>query len=91
MKVQNWPDDVLRDGALRQPWLDWRRNNITAVVKAVSERVRAIKPQVKISAAVFRNWSTDRDTVGAGLETLVRAGLPRFRLPDGLHRKRPPV
>jgi uncharacterized lipoprotein YddW (UPF0748 family) len=49
---------------LRQQWLDWRRSNITAVVKATSEQARAVKPKVKISAAVFRNWATDRDGVG---------------------------
>ncbi len=63
-KIANWPRDVLRDGDLRNRWLDWRRGNITAVVKATSEQARAIKPKIKISAAVFRNWSTDRDAVG---------------------------
>jgi len=60
----NWPKDVLGAGPLRQKWLDWRRNNINAVVQAVSEQARAIKPKIKISAAVFRQWNTDRDTVG---------------------------
>jgi uncharacterized lipoprotein YddW (UPF0748 family) len=64
LKVQSWPQDVLADGAARQAWLDWRRGNITAVVKAVSERARAIRPRIKISAAVFSNWAADRDGVG---------------------------
>ncbi len=64
LKVQSWPKDVLADGPVRQAWLDWRRGNITAVVKAVSERARAIRPGVKISAAVFSNWAADRDGVG---------------------------
>ncbi len=63
-EVHNWPKDALADGALRQPWLDWRRRNIDAVVEAVSRQAREIRPGIKISAAVFRNWSTDRDTVG---------------------------
>ncbi|MEI8291383.1 MAG: family 10 glycosylhydrolase [Verrucomicrobiota bacterium] len=62
--LKNWPGDVQKTGALYQQWLDWRRGNITTVVKAVSEQARAIKPNIKISAAVFRNWSVDRDTVG---------------------------
>ena len=62
--LPNWPRDVLGTGPLRQKWLDWRRSNITAVVKAVSEEARAIKPKIKISAAVFRQWNTDRDNVG---------------------------
>jgi len=64
LRVQSWPKDVLADGAARQAWLDWRRSNITAVVKAVSEQVRAIRPGLKISAAVFSNWAADRDGVG---------------------------
>jgi len=59
-----WPADVLPGGSRRQQWLDWRRDNITTVVKAVSEQARALKPKLKISAAVFRYWNVDRDTVG---------------------------
>ena len=62
--LKNWPGDVQKTGPLYQPWLDWRRSNITTVVKAVSEQARALKPNIKISAAVFRNWNVDRDGVG---------------------------
>ena len=62
--IQNWPAEARGKGPLRQQWLEWRRGNITAVVKAVSEQARAIKPKIKISAAVFRNWTSDRDSVG---------------------------
>jgi uncharacterized lipoprotein YddW (UPF0748 family) len=64
LEIQSWPKDVLADGSARQAWLDWRRSNITAVVKAVSEQARAIRPKLKISAAVFSNWAADRDGVG---------------------------
>jgi uncharacterized lipoprotein YddW (UPF0748 family) len=63
-KLLNWPQDVLGEGAFRQQWLDWRRGNITTVVKAVSAGARAIKPRIKLSAAVFPNWTSDRDGVG---------------------------
>jgi uncharacterized lipoprotein YddW (UPF0748 family) len=62
--VARWPGDVLAQGTLRQPWLDWRRENITTVVKAVSEQARGLKPKLKISAAVFPRWPTDRDAIG---------------------------
>jgi uncharacterized lipoprotein YddW (UPF0748 family) len=64
LKLLNWPQDVLGEGALRQKWLEWRRGNITAVVKAVRAGTRAIKPKLKLSAAVFPNWESDRDGVG---------------------------
>lgn len=62
--LKNWPVDVQAPGPLHQQWLDWRRSNITTVVKAVSEQARALKPNIKLSAAVFRNWTVDRDGVG---------------------------
>ena len=62
--LTNWPAAVLSPGPWHQQWLDWRRSNITTVVKAVSDQARAIKPQIMISAAVFNNWSSDRDSVG---------------------------
>lgn len=62
--VAGWPSDVLTQGALRQSWLDFRRDQITRVVAAVSEAARKIRPDIVISAAVFPNWPADRDTLG---------------------------
>lgn len=62
--VQHWPADVRAAGPLVGPWLEWRRSNISAVVQAVSTQARAVRPGIRISAAVFRDWSTDRDSVG---------------------------
>lgn len=63
-KTQNWPSEVKLDGKARREWLDFRRDNINTVVRTVSEQARKIKKDIKISAAVFSNWSTDRDGVG---------------------------
>ncbi len=62
--LTHWPQEVLADGPRRQQWLEWRRGNITAVVRSVSEQARALKPKIKLSAAVFQNWPADRDSVG---------------------------
>ena len=62
--VAAWPGGVRTPGPDRAAWLDWRRSNITAVVKAVARQARAVRPGIKISAAVFPNWRTDRDGVG---------------------------
>jgi uncharacterized lipoprotein YddW (UPF0748 family) len=64
VKPTHWPADPRNDAAIRQKWLDFRRDNITKVVAAVHESVKRQKPSVKISAAVFRNWPVDRDGVG---------------------------
>jgi len=65
-KVKRWPADVRLSGDpdLHAKWLDFRREQITAVVAAVSQRARKVRPGVKISAAVFRNWPADRDSAG---------------------------
>jgi uncharacterized lipoprotein YddW (UPF0748 family) len=79
--LKNWPQEVLAGGALRSQWLRWRRANITAVVKAVSERARAIRPSVQISAAVFPNWERDRDTIGQDWKLWCEKGYLDFVCP----------
>ncbi len=79
--LKNWPQDVLATGTLRQHWLEWRRNNITTVVRAVSEQARALKPRIKLSAAVFRNWPADRDGVGQDWKLWCEKGYLDFVCP----------
>lgn len=81
ISLQKWPRDVLVEGPLRQQWLDWRRTNITTVVKAVSEQVRSFKPRLKISAAVFTNWASDRDAVGQDWKLWCERGWVDFVCP----------
>jgi len=61
-KVENWPDDAYK-GDLRSEYRDFRCAQITRLVKATAERVRAIKPYCKISAAVFNSYPGCRDSV----------------------------
>ena len=63
-KVANWPADVRGDAGLREKWLDFRRQQITTVVAAVSAQARKVRPGIKVSAAVFGNWPADRDRIG---------------------------
>jgi len=63
-QVADWPAEIKNDKALKQQWLDFRRSNIDTVVRQVSEQARKVRPDIKISAAVFRNWPVDRDGVG---------------------------
>jgi uncharacterized lipoprotein YddW (UPF0748 family) len=80
-KIANWPADVRRVEALRAKWLDFRRENITRVVAAVSETVRKTRPKVKISAAVFSNWAVDRDKVGQDWKLWCQRGYLDFVCP----------
>jgi uncharacterized lipoprotein YddW (UPF0748 family) len=80
-EIKNWPADVLKDERLRQKWLDFRRDNITTVVAAVNLAARKAKPTIKISAAVFRNWPTDRDSVGQDWKLWCEKGYLDFVCP----------
>ena len=80
-KVANWPQDVRNDPELAQQWFDFRREQITRVVKTVSERVRKLKPEVEISAAVFRNWPQDRDKIGQDWKLWCEKGYLDFVCP----------
>jgi uncharacterized lipoprotein YddW (UPF0748 family) len=45
-------------------WVTWRQNNISDGVARVSVAARAANPNIVITAAVFRNWISDKVTVG---------------------------
>jgi uncharacterized lipoprotein YddW (UPF0748 family) len=79
--VTNWPADVLAAGALRNAFLDWRRAQITRLVAAVRADVNAVKPGVRISAAVFPNASSAFDEVGQDWRKWITDGLVDFLCP----------
>ena len=80
-KVADWPSDVRKSATLKQRWLDFRRDQITKVVAGVSQQVRKRAPGVKISAAVFRNWPSDRDSVGQDWKEWCEKGYLDFVCP----------
>jgi uncharacterized lipoprotein YddW (UPF0748 family) len=81
VSVVNWPKDLLVEGPRRNQWLEWRRSNITKVVKAVSEQARAVRPGIKISAAVFPNWVNERDNIGQDWKLWCEKGYLDFVCP----------
>ena len=80
-KVRNWPADVRIDAGLREKWLEFRREQITTVVAGVSQKARKIRPGIKISAAVFRNWPGDRDRIGQDWKVWCDRGYLDFVCP----------
>ena len=79
--LANWPAEVRAEGALRGQWLEWRRDQITLVVRGVSEQARQVRPGIRISAAVFRNWPADRDSVGQDWKVWCEKGYLDFVCP----------
>ncbi len=79
--LATWPADVRSPGELRTQWLDWRRAQITLVVRSVAEQARQVRPGIRISAAVFRNWPMDRDSVGQDWKLWCEKGYLDFVCP----------
>lgn len=75
--VINWPQEVI-SGKHSAEFADWRREQITRLVRAVSEQAHKIKPKIKISAAVF---PLRYDTVGQDWTTWVKNGYLDFLCP----------
>ena len=80
-RVADWPS-ALRDenppADLKEAWKDFRCANISAVVKGVAERVHRECPGVQVSAATFRNASSDPYEVGQDWRAWCRAGWLDF-------------
>jgi len=76
-----WPPVFKNNPDLRKKWLDFRRDQITTVVAAVSQQARKIRPGIKISAAVFSNLPTDRDRIGQDWGLWCRRGYLDFVCP----------
>jgi uncharacterized lipoprotein YddW (UPF0748 family) len=79
--VTNWPADVLATGPLRNAFLDWRRAQITRLVTAVHAEVKAIKPNVQVSAAVFPDAPSAFDDVGQDWRLWITNGIVDFLCP----------
>ena len=80
-KVENWPGDVRNNENLIDKWLSFRRRQITYVVSAVAAGAKKIRPELEVSAAVFRNWPSDRDTVGQDWKLWCERGYLDFVCP----------
>lgn len=79
--ITSWPADVLSGGPYESDYLDWKRQNITNLVQAVHDAVQLSKPDVKVSAAVFSNYSTCYDGVSQDWVDWIDKGLLDFICP----------
>jgi len=80
-KLPQWPEEASRKGRWRARWLEFRRDNISRLVEQVHREVRAQAPECKISAAVFKNYPTCRDSVGQDWALWAREGWVDFVCP----------
>ncbi len=79
--LEHWPQDVLGDSPLREEWLQFRRDNITRLVREVHDEVRRVAPDCMISAAVFKSFPRCRDDVGQDWKLWIDKGYLDFVCP----------
>lgn len=80
--IQEWPSSVLpRTGQHADAYIAWRAQQITRLVRLIHKRVRAIKPEVKISAAVFGGYPSCVTSIGQDWIAWAKAGFIDFVCP----------
>lgn len=80
LKLSKWPNDVLT-GEHAARFADWRREQITRLVRAVSEEAHKLKPKLKVSAAVWGGWKNARESIGQDARAWIEAGYLDFVCP----------
>ncbi len=84
-RLDNWPTAVSAGGSLARPWNDFRRTAITETVRRVAEAVRQVRPDAQVSAAVFSNWTSARDSVAQDWVTWAQKHYVDFICPMNYH------
>jgi len=79
VKLEKWPDDVLAE-PLREKYTQWRRDQITNLVRAVAAEARRIRPGLMVSAAVF-SWPGALEWVNQDWRQWLEEGLLDFVCP----------
>jgi len=81
VKVGNWPEDVLVSCPHHEVFQDWRREQITRVVRETYKRAHALRPDIVVSAAVFGNWPSSRVTIGQDAAAWAKEGIIDLLMP----------
>ena len=79
--IAQWPADIRNQPDLAAAWSEFRRETLNTVVEQIARQARSIQPGIKISAAVFTHWPTDRNTIGQDWATWCRKGWVDFVCP----------
>jgi len=74
--VANWPQDVI-EGSLKEAYSRWRKELLTTFVASLRDALRALAPDVQLSAALF-GWPGARETVGQDAAKWIEEGYLDF-------------
>lgn len=80
VKLAKWPEDAL-SGEHAEKFAEWRRGQITRLVRVVSEAAHKLKPKFKVSAAVWGGWKNARESIGQDAKVWIDAGDLDFVCP----------
>jgi uncharacterized lipoprotein YddW (UPF0748 family) len=80
LKDVNWPDDAKQGKRYYKKFQEAKQRLVTNVVREISERVRAKKPDMKISAAIFSSVGYAR-TIGQNWPDWIEKGYVDFVCP----------
>lgn len=78
--ASDWPTDCY-SGALKEPYREWRREQITRLVRGMRNAVNERGRKVKISAAVFSNYPGCRTSVAQDWVAWIEQGYLDFVCP----------
>jgi uncharacterized lipoprotein YddW (UPF0748 family) len=78
--VLHWPEDCY-SGPRREEYNNWRCKQITGLVEAVHREAKKLRPELKISAAVFGAYPACRDSVAQDWPEWIEAGYLDFVCP----------
>jgi uncharacterized lipoprotein YddW (UPF0748 family) len=79
-QVANWPKDCY-SGSRCDEYHQWRCKQITTLLAAVRDGAKKLRPQLKISAAVFGAYPSCRESVGQDWPEWIKAGYLDFVCP----------
>lgn len=79
-QIDTWPTAVA-SGEHKNAWTGWRVQQITRLVRLLHKRARQIKPNIKISAAVFGGYPACVTSIGQDWVAWANAGYLDFVCP----------
>lgn len=80
-KVKDWPAQVKPGGPLWTSYARFRANQITQFVRQASKELRAVRPGLQVSAAVWGKYPDCLDAVGQDWPAWLKEGLVDFVTP----------
>lgn len=80
--IKDFPASVLpKSGEHGQAYIDWRAQQITRLVRLIHKRAKAIRPDIKISTAVFGAYPSCVTSIGQDWIAWAKAGYVDFVCP----------